>query len=87
MKNPQERLRNWRNEIQLRLGLTAQSLYHAQESIESARSVFELVTYDFSDKKIKAIEAIEAILNSEAQTIGLLLQEIEELRKDLDRIV
>lgn len=87
MKNPRERLRNWRDEIQSRLGLTAQSLRQAQDSIESARSVFGLVTHNFDESQIQAIEKIEELLSTEAQTINSLLMEIEDLRAALDRIV
>lgn len=87
MKSPNQRLKEWRDEIQSRLGMTAHSLKQAQDSIESARSIFGMVTHRFDNEEIKAIEMIETLLNSEAQTINDLMASIEELRSALDRIV
>lgn len=87
MKSFRDRFQHWINEIQTRLGVTSLSLQSAKHSIDGAREVFRLSTHHFTDEQMPAVEQIEKSLDTSAATIHDLLQEIEELRAALDRLL
>lgn len=86
MKSLDARYQNWVNTIQNHLGVTSMQLQSALRSLTEAKAAFQLSTYRFTDQEIQAAEAVERSLDESAFVISQLLEEIQEMRRELDAI-
>lgn len=87
MKNTHERLRAWRNDVQQALGVASHNLRLSYAAIDDAKRAFGSVTYNFPDEHMPRVEEIERLLAAQAEEIFKALSAIEQIRRDLDRLI